>query len=155
MPTPKPFTLRVSDEDIEDLRARLARTRFPDQAPDRPWAYGADLDYLRDLVPYWRDRFDWRAQEAKLNAFPQFMVPLHGIDLHLSLSRLNHRLPRGQAKPKIMQRTADFHHPIADALLPQPQPVFDNATALDTTVDMLDPKTALIHRPICVLLIRR
>jgi len=82
MSTPKPFTLRVSDEDIADLRARLGRTRFPDQAPDRPWAYGADLEYLRGLVSYWRDRFDWRAQEAKLNAFPQFMVPLHGIDLH-------------------------------------------------------------------------
>jgi Epoxide hydrolase N terminus len=82
MSTPKPFTMRVSDEDIADLRARLGRTRFPDQAPDRPWAYGADLEYLRGLVSYWRDRFDWRAQEAKLNAFPQFMVPLHGIDLH-------------------------------------------------------------------------
>ena len=73
----------------------------------------------------------------------------------LSLSRLNHRLPRDQVKPKIMQRTADFHHLIADVLLPQAKPIFDNATALDTTVDMLDPKTALIHRPICALLIRR
>jgi hypothetical protein len=48
MSTLKPFTLRVSDDDMADLRARLGRTRFPDQAPDRPWAYGADLGYLRD-----------------------------------------------------------------------------------------------------------
>src|SRR4051794_9401410 len=61
---------------------------------------------------------------------------------HLSLSRLNHWLPRGQAHPKVMQGTADFHHPIADALLPQADPVFDDAAALDTTVDMLDAQAA-------------
>ena len=75
--------------------------------------------------------------------------------IHMSLSRLNHRLPGGQANPKVMQRTADFHHLIADVLFPQPKPIFDNATALDTTVDMLDPKTPLIQRPICALLIQR
>jgi hypothetical protein len=82
MSIPKRFTLHVSDDDIADLRARLARTRFPDQAPDTPWAYGTDLEYLRGLVAYWRDSFDWRGQEARLNTFPQFTVPLHGIDLH-------------------------------------------------------------------------
>ena len=81
--TPKPFTLEVPEADIEDLKTRLARTRFPDQAPDAPWAYGTDLGYMRDrLIPWWRDQFNWRAQEAKLNAFPQFTVPLHGIDVH-------------------------------------------------------------------------
>ena len=81
-PSPQPFALHVSDTDIADLQARLVKTRFPDQAPDAPWAYGTDLDYLRTLVGHWRERFDWRAWEARLNAFPQFMVPLHGIDLH-------------------------------------------------------------------------
>ena len=81
-PTPKPFTLDISDAEIADLRQRLARTRFPDQAPDAPWAYGTDVGYLRNLVQYWNTAFDWRAQEAKLNAFPQFKVPLHGIDVH-------------------------------------------------------------------------
>ena len=79
---PEPFTLHVPDTAITDLRERLARTRFPDQAPDAPWAYGTDVDYLRGLVDYWRTGFDWRAQEARLNAFPQYKVPLHGIDLH-------------------------------------------------------------------------
>jgi microsomal epoxide hydrolase len=79
---PVPFTLHVDEADIADLRSRLARTRFPDQAPGDPWAYGTDVAYLRELVDYWRTGFDWRAQEARLNAFPQFKVPLHGIDLH-------------------------------------------------------------------------
>jgi pimeloyl-ACP methyl ester carboxylesterase len=82
LPTPQPFTLRVQDAEIGDLHARLAQTRFPDQAPSAPWAYGTDVGYMRALVDHWRTRFDWRAWEAKLNAFPQFKVPLNGIDLH-------------------------------------------------------------------------
>src|SRR5580700_4790394 len=78
----EPFTLRVPEEAIADLRDRLARTRLPDQAPADPWAYGTDVGYLRQLVEYWRSTFDWRAEEARLNAFPQFKVPLGGIDLH-------------------------------------------------------------------------
>jgi pimeloyl-ACP methyl ester carboxylesterase len=80
--SPQPFTLHVPDADIDDLKARLARTRFPDQAPDEPWAYGTDVGYLRELVAYWHDRFDWRAEEARLNALPQFKVDLHGIGVH-------------------------------------------------------------------------
>jgi pimeloyl-ACP methyl ester carboxylesterase len=80
--SPEPFTLQVPDAALADLRERLARTRFPDQAPGEPWAYGTDIGWMRDFVAYWRDRFDWRAEEARLNALPQFKVPLHGIDLH-------------------------------------------------------------------------
>ena len=80
--TPTPFRLNIPEADIEDLKTRLTHTRFPDQAPGAPWAYGTDLAYMRNLIPWWRDQFDWRAQEAKLNAFPQFKVPLHGIDVH-------------------------------------------------------------------------
>src|SRR6202011_1601020 len=79
---PTPFTLHIPDADIADLRDRLARTRFPDQAPGDAWAYGADVGYVRELTEYWRDEFDWRAEEAALNAFPQFRVPLEGIDVH-------------------------------------------------------------------------
>ena len=70
--SPQPFRLQVAEAAIDDLRERLARTRFPDQAPGEPWAYGTDLDYLRGLLAYWRDGFDWRGQEAALNAFPQY-----------------------------------------------------------------------------------
>ncbi|MDO9062592.1 MAG: epoxide hydrolase N-terminal domain-containing protein, partial [Bradyrhizobium sp.] len=58
---PSPFTLRIPDADIADLRDRLSRTRFPDQAPGDAWAYGTDVAYLRQLTEYWRDTFDWRA----------------------------------------------------------------------------------------------
>ena len=81
-PQPDKFTLRVPDDAIADLRQRLGRTRFPDQAPGAPWAYGADFGYLRQLVDYWGTVFDWRAEEARLNAFPQYKVPLCGIDVH-------------------------------------------------------------------------
>ena len=80
--TPQPFTLDVPDAALADLRERLARTRFPDQAPGEAWAYGTDGDYLRGLVDYWRSGFDWRREEARLNGFPQFRVRLHGIELH-------------------------------------------------------------------------
>jgi microsomal epoxide hydrolase len=79
---PVPFTLHVPDADIADLRERLARTRWPDQAPGEAWAYGTDVGYMRGLVDYWRTDFDWRGEEAALNTFPQFRVKLHGIDLH-------------------------------------------------------------------------
>jgi microsomal epoxide hydrolase len=80
-PRPVPFALHVPEAALADLTERLARTRFPDQAPGEPWVYGTDVAYLRDLVDHWRHRFDWRAAEAQLNALPQFKVPLDGIDL--------------------------------------------------------------------------
>src|SRR2546427_5862205 len=73
-------------------------------------------------------------------------VHIHTLPRHLSLSRLNHWLPRGQAHPEIMQGTTDFHHDIADARLPQADPVFDDVTALHTAVDMLDPQPPLVQR---------
>ena len=80
--TPTPFELHVPDDVLRDLRERLARTRFPDEPPGEPWATGTSLGYMRDLVAYWRDRFDWRAEEAALNRFRQLKVPIDGIELH-------------------------------------------------------------------------
>ena len=82
MASPRPFRLHVAEADIADLRERLARTRWPDQAPGPAWATGTDITWLRGLVDYWRDGFDWRAQEARLNAFAQFKAPVAGIELH-------------------------------------------------------------------------
>ena len=65
--TPQPFELRIPDAAIADLKTRLGLTRFPDAAPGEPWAFGTSVDYVRDLVSYWKDSFDWRAQEAALN----------------------------------------------------------------------------------------
>ncbi|QRF61437.1 epoxide hydrolase family protein [Variovorax paradoxus] len=80
--TPQPFRLRIADAAIADLHARLDMTRWPDQPAGLPWAHGADLAWMQRLATYWRHRFDWRAQEQRLNAFAQYTTPLHGIQLH-------------------------------------------------------------------------
>ena len=61
--TPTPFRLEISEADIEDLKTRLTHTRFPDQAPGAPWAYGTDLAYMRDLIPWWRDQTGVRRRQ--------------------------------------------------------------------------------------------
>lgn len=82
MTTPRPFAIHVPDAALADLRQRLERTRWPDEVPDGGWRYGSDLTYMKALVAYWRDTYDWRVHEARLNRLRQFSVPLHGIDLH-------------------------------------------------------------------------
>ena len=80
---PRAFQLHVPDEILTDLRQRLSRVRWPDEPPGAPaWQYGTDLTYLHQLVDYWRDGYDWRAQEARLNAFPQCTAPVGGIEVH-------------------------------------------------------------------------
>jgi len=79
---PQPFTIRIGDDVLTDLRARLDRVRWPDEIPEAPWRYGTDLAYLKELVTYWRERYDWREQEARLNRLRQFTVPIGGIELH-------------------------------------------------------------------------
>jgi microsomal epoxide hydrolase len=76
------FRLEIPAAALDDLRGRLARTRFPDEPPLAPWSTGTSLHYLTHLVSYWKSDFDWRAQEARLNAFPQFKAAIGGIDLH-------------------------------------------------------------------------
>lgn len=79
---PSPFSLQIPQADLVDLKARISRSRLPDEAPEAAWRYGTSVDYMRDLLEYWQHDFDWRDQEAALNSFPQFRVLLHGIDLH-------------------------------------------------------------------------
>ncbi|NYH45174.1 pimeloyl-ACP methyl ester carboxylesterase [Micromonospora jinlongensis] len=76
------FRIDVPDAVLDDLRARLARTRFTDRSGNQPWQGGVDPDYLRDLVSYWHDGFDWRAREAELNAYPQHLAVVGGRKLH-------------------------------------------------------------------------
>ncbi|GAA4684650.1 multidrug MFS transporter [Phytohabitans rumicis] len=74
--------IEVDEAVLVDLRARIRNTRWPDPAPGEPWSQGTDLAYLRDLLAYWADGFDWRARERELNAYPQFRVPLDGVLVH-------------------------------------------------------------------------
>jgi pimeloyl-ACP methyl ester carboxylesterase len=76
------FEINVPDDVLEELRGRLAHTRWPEALPDAGWRYGTDLGYMQELVDYWLQEFDWRKQEQLLNAFPQFTARLEDIDLH-------------------------------------------------------------------------
>lgn len=80
---PRPFRIEVPEEEVGRLKARLAETRFPDRLTDeRPWQDGTDLEYLEGLLAYWRSGYDWRAWEARLNALPQFVEAVQGVDVH-------------------------------------------------------------------------
>ena len=78
----RPFRISVADADIADLHARLDRTRWPDEINDDDWGWGTSLPWLKGLAEYWRHGFDWRAQEVRLNALPQFMATIDGQDIH-------------------------------------------------------------------------
>ena len=86
-----PFTIHVADADLADLKARLSRARFPDEIPGSDWTYGTSRVYLESLVRYWRDGFDWRAQERALNRFEQFTTTIDGITVHFIHRRSKER----------------------------------------------------------------
>jgi len=76
-----PFEIHVPDEEVADLKRRLQHTRFPNEPQgNEHWSYGTSLPYMERLVEYWRDDFDWRAQEATLNRFPQYRATLTDDD---------------------------------------------------------------------------
>ncbi|MBM4257292.1 MAG: epoxide hydrolase [Deltaproteobacteria bacterium] len=79
---PEPFTIHVSDAELADLRERLDRVRWPGEVPDTGWEYGANLAYIKQLVDYWRTKYDWRAQERELNKWPHFKVTIDGQRIH-------------------------------------------------------------------------
>ena len=80
----RPFQVAVGDDVLDDLQRRLEAVRWPDEIPGSAgtWEYGTDLGSLQDLVAYWRDGYDWRAQEKAINEFPQFMAGVGDIDVH-------------------------------------------------------------------------
>jgi len=94
----RPFRIDVSQADLDDLRDRLARTRFPDDLPGSGWRLGVPLAYLRNLVDYWLHSYDWRKHEARINAFPQFVTTIDGQNIHL----LHVRSPEPDATPLIL-----------------------------------------------------
>ena len=93
-----PFTIDIPQADLDDLRDRLARTRWPDELAGVGWAYGVPRDYLRELSDYWRREYDWRADEALINAIPQFKAEIDGQTIHF----LHARSPEPDALPLIV-----------------------------------------------------
>lgn len=77
-----PFKIEVPQETLDDLRVRLAKTRWTETVDDAGWDYGTNSAYLHELVDYWQERFDWRQQEAMLNQFPQFRADIDGFGIH-------------------------------------------------------------------------
>ncbi|MET8450333.1 epoxide hydrolase family protein [Streptomyces sp. NPDC005209] len=80
----RPFRIAIPQTDLDDLHDRLDRTRWPDQLPGTAWAYGVPADYLRELVGYWRHTYNWRAAQARLNEWPQFITTIDGADVHFA-----------------------------------------------------------------------
>jgi len=78
----QPFKIDIPDSVLEDLQSRLERTRWPDEMPGTEWDYGSNLDYVKELVEYWRTKFDWRAQEKLINSFAHFKTEVDGLDIH-------------------------------------------------------------------------
>ncbi|PUB25932.1 pimeloyl-ACP methyl ester carboxylesterase [Promicromonospora sp. AC04] len=100
LPAPEPFAPQTTPEAIEDLRARLRATRWPDAPEDVGWSLGTDLDYLRELVAYWADGFDWPAQEAALARLPRFRVSVGGLGIHFVHARAV--APAGPVLPLVL-----------------------------------------------------
>jgi pimeloyl-ACP methyl ester carboxylesterase len=94
----EPFRIAIPQADLTDLHDRLARTRWPDELPGVGWDYGMPLGYVRDLAEHWRTGFDWRAQETRLNAFPQCTTTIDGQNVHF----LHVRSPEPDALPLII-----------------------------------------------------
>ena len=78
----RPFAIKVPDAVLADLKARLRDPRLPEPLQGDGWTYGTDVTYLKQLLSYWRDRFDWRAQERALNRFEQFTTTIDGLTIH-------------------------------------------------------------------------
>jgi pimeloyl-ACP methyl ester carboxylesterase len=97
---PEPFVSRTAPEAIEDLRARLRATRWPDAPEDAGWSLGTDLDYLRELVAYWADGFDWPAQEVALARLPRFRTQVGGLGIHFVHARAV--APAGPVLPLVL-----------------------------------------------------
>ncbi|WP_445400637.1 epoxide hydrolase family protein [Streptomyces sp. LE64] len=94
----EPFRLDVPQAELDDLAERLDRTRWPDELPGAGWEYGMPLGYLRELVRYWRHAYDWRAAEARLNAWPQYTTRIDGARVHFA----HLRSPEPAATPLLM-----------------------------------------------------
>ncbi len=131
------FRVRVDDAQLEDLRSRLARTRFPDQIPGTEWEAGIPIAYLRELIDYWLERYDWRQEEARLNEFAQFRTRIDGQSIHFIHVRSPHEdalplllshgwpgsiveflavIPRLTDPPAYGGRAADAFHVVAPSL---------------------------------------
>ncbi len=96
--SPEPFTVHVDDEVLADLRRRLDAARLPDQAPGDPWEFGIPVEVMREALDHWRHRYDWRAREARINAWPNYLTEAAGERVHF----IHARSPEAGATPLVL-----------------------------------------------------
>ena len=106
----QPFRIEIGQADVDDLHRRLAGARWPGELPGAGWTRGVPLGYLKELAGYWRTGFDWRAAEARLNSYPQFVTEIDGQRIHF----LHVRSSRPDAKPLLI--THGFPSSVAEFL---------------------------------------
>ncbi|MDG4792786.1 epoxide hydrolase family protein [Micromonospora sp. WMMD1082] len=94
----RPYRIDIPQADLDDLARRLAETRWPAALADDGWDRGVPVSYLRELAEYWRTTYDWRAAEAELNRYPQFVTEIDGANVHF----LHARSPEPDARPMII-----------------------------------------------------
>jgi len=110
----RPFRIEIAEDQLIDLRQRLRNTRWPDPETPKDWTQGVPLSYMREICAYWAEKYDWRATEERLNAFPQFKTTLDGLDIHFLHVRSKH----ANALPLLMTHgwpgsVVEFHKVIA------------------------------------------
>jgi epoxide hydrolase len=94
----RPFEIHIAEAELDDLRDRLARARWPEGPADSGWERGVPLGYMKGLAEYWAEGFDWREQERRLNELPQFVTEIDGQRIHF----MHVRSPEPDARPLIM-----------------------------------------------------
>jgi pimeloyl-ACP methyl ester carboxylesterase len=124
----KPFRIDIPDADLDDLRQRLARTRWPEAETVDDWSQGIPLAYVQELVGHWLNKYDWRATEARLNQFPQYRTEIDGLGIHF----LHVRSPEPDALPLVITHgwpgsVVEFHKVIG----PLTDPVAHGGDAAD------------------------
>ncbi|MFF4193187.1 epoxide hydrolase family protein [Nonomuraea sp. NPDC001831] len=121
----QPFRVEIPQADVDHLHDRLAHARWPAELPGVGWTRGVPLGHLKELAGYWRTRYDWRAQEARLNRFPQFTTEIDGQRIHF----LHVRSDRPDARPLLITHgypssVAEFLHLIEPLVDPDEGPAF-------------------------------
>ena len=108
----EPFTIGTEAEALDDLRARLRHSRWPERETVGDWSQGVPLAYLQDLCGYWAGRYDWRATEARLNAFPQLLFEVNGQRIHVVHARSAKRCGQGARVRKAVKEPLEqqVHH---------------------------------------------
>ena len=121
----RPFRIEIPQAELDHLHERLATARWPGELPGVGWSRGIPLDHLKELAEYWRTTYDWRAEEAQLNQYPQFTTEIDGQQIHF----LHVRSERPDAKPLLITHgfpssVAEFLHLIGPLVDPAEGPAF-------------------------------